>query len=55
MSEMKWSRRHDEFTVLKTINEEEELDVSNHVIVSPEDKEMEPVIDRYIIRTNYFV
>lgn len=55
MSEMKWSRRHDEFTVLKTINEEEELDFSNHVIVLPEDTEMEPVIDRYIIRTNYFV
>ena len=31
------------------------MDVSNKVIVLPEDEKIEPVIDRYIYRTNYFV
>ena len=47
MTDMKWSRRHEQ--------EEEPLDVSNKVIVLPEDEKIEPVIDRYIYRTNYFV
>ena len=47
MTDMKWSRRHEQ--------EEEPLDVSNKVIVLPEDEKSEPVIDRYIYRTNYFV
>ena len=55
MSDMKWSRRHDQFTVLNDLDKEEERDVSNHVIVLPEDTKIEPVIDRYMIRTNYFV
>ena len=42
MSDMKWSRRHDQFTVLNDLDEE---DVSSHVIVLPEDTKMEPVID----------
>ena len=35
MSDIKWSRRHEHFTVLSDMGEEEELDVSNHVIVLP--------------------
>ena len=37
------------------MEEEEQLDVTNKVIVLPEDEKIEPVIDCYIYRTNYFV
>lgn len=55
MSDMKWSRRHEQFVILNDLGEEEELDISGQVIVLPEDVKIEPVIDRYILRTNYFV
>lgn len=41
--------------VINDMEQEEELDVFNKVIVLPEDEKIEPVIDRYIYRTNYFV
>ena len=49
------SRRHEQFVVLNNMEEEEALDVSDKVIVFPEEEKIEPVIDRYIYRTNYFV
>lgn len=55
MSDMKWSRRHNQFAVLKSIDEEEELDVSNHDIVMPEDIKLELMVDQYMLRTNSFV
>ena len=55
MSEIKWSRRHAQITGLRDLNEEENLDVSNQVIVLPEEAKIEPVIDQYIMRTNYFI
>lgn len=55
MSDLKWSRRHKRFTVMKSLEEEEELDTKNHVIVLPEDTKMEHAIDQYTGRTNYFV
>ena len=55
MSDMKWSRRHNQFAVLKSIDEEEELDVSNHDIVMPEDIKLELMVDQYMLRTNFFV
>lgn len=45
MSEIKWSRQHEQFTVLRDLNEEENLEVSNQVIVLPEEAKTEPVID----------
>lgn len=55
MNEMKWNRHHDKFVVLNNLEEEEELDVSNNVVVLPPDTKIEPVIDRYMVRTNYYV
>ena len=55
MGEMKWSRQHEQFVVINDLEEEAQLDVSNKIIVLPEDEKIEPVIDRYIYRTNYFV
>ena len=53
MIDMKWSRRHEQFVVINDMDAE--LDVSKKVIVLPEDKKIEPVIDRYIYGINYFV
>ena len=55
MGEMKWSRRHEQFVLINDLEEEAQLDVSNKVIVLPEDEKIEPVIDLYIYRTDYFV
>ena len=55
MTDMKWSRRHEQFVVINNMEEEEQLDVTNKVIVLPEDEKIEPVIHRYLYRTNYFV
>ena len=55
MTDMKWSRRHEQFVIINDMEEEAELDVSNKVIVLPEDEKIELVIDRYIYSTNYFV
>ena len=55
MSEIKWSRRHEQITGLRDLNEEENLGVSNQIIVLREEAKIEPVIDQYIMRTNYFV
>lgn len=54
MSYMKWSRRHEHFIVLNDLGEEE-LHVSGQVIVLPEDVKIKPVVERYILCTNYFV
>lgn len=53
--EMKWSLRHEKFVVISDMEEEEQVDVSNKIIILPEDEKIEPAIDRYIYRTNYFV
>ena len=55
MGEMKWSRRHEQFVVINDMEEEEQLAVSNKIIILPEDEKIEPVIDRYIYHTNYFM
>ena len=55
MREMKWSRCHEQFVVINDMEEEEQLEVSNKIIVLPKDEKIEPAIDRYIYRTNYFV
>ena len=48
-------QRHEHFIVLNDLGEEGELNVSGQVIVLLEDVKIEPVVDRYILRTNYFV
>ena len=55
MVDMKWRRRHEHFVVINDMEEEAQLDVSNKIIVLPEDEKIESVIDRYIYGTNYFV
>lgn len=55
MSELKWTRRHEQITVLNSLEEEQGLDNDNHVIVLPEDAKIEHAIEQYIGHTTYFV
>ena len=41
MSDMKWPRQHEHSSVLNDMGKEEELDVSNHVIVLQENIKLE--------------
>ena len=38
MTDMKWSRRHEQFVVINDMDEEAEFDDSSKVIVLPEDE-----------------
>ena len=37
MSDLKWTRRRDQMTLLNSLEEEEELDKENRIIMLPED------------------
>ena len=45
MSDLKWTRRQDQITLLNSLEEEEELDKENHTIVLPEDTKIEHVMN----------
>ena len=64
MSELKWSNKSSNYIMYEELenNEltEEEgkptlLTIDNHVIVLPPDTKIEPIIETYMIRANYFV
>ena len=55
ISDMTWNKKSSKFIVLKDLEEEEELDVSDHVIVLPPETKIKPVIDQCVVRSNYFV
>ena len=51
MSELKWTRRHDKFTMYDNLTPETE----NHIIVCPEDFDVRTAISRYIQSSGYYV
>ena len=63
MSELKWSKKSSNYIMYEELEHNELteegkptlLTVENHVIVLPPDMKIEPVIEAYMIRTNYFV
>ena len=54
MSEIKWTRRHNQIKVFESIDEITR-DTRDQIFVLPEDMKLEEVIDAYVIKTNYFV
>ena len=54
MSEIKWTRRHDQIEVLESIDNIDSKS-KDQIIVLPEDMKLEEVIDAYMIKSNYFV
>ena len=63
MTDMKWSNKSSNYIVYEELENNELTDegkptfltIENHVIVLPPDMKIEPVIETYMIRTNYFV
>ena len=63
MTDMKWSNKSSNYIMYEELENNELteegkptlLTIENHVIVLPPDMKIEPVIEAYIIRTNYFV
>ena len=63
MSELKWSNKSSNYIMYEELENNELteegkptlLTIENHVIVLPPDMKIEPVIEAYMIRTNYFV
>lgn len=54
MSEIKWTRRHNQIEVLESIDNID-AETKDQIFVLPEDMKLEEVIDAYMIKTNYFV
>ena len=63
MTDMKWSNKSSNYIMYEELENNELteegkptlLTIENHVIVLPPDMKIEPVIETYMIRTNYFV
>jgi len=47
MSDLKWSRRHENVTKINNVNEICNLDKENHIVVLPEEAKMKEAIDIY--------
>ena len=63
ITDMKWSNKSSNYIMYEELENNElteegkptMLTIENHVIVLPPDMKIEPVIEAYMIRTNYFV
>ena len=63
MTDMKWSNKSSNYIMYEELENNELTEegkptlstIKNHVIVLPPDMKIEPVIEAYMIRTNYFV
>ena len=64
MSELKWSNKSSNYIMYQDLVDDDIVDkkdkptlstMENHVIVLPPDTKIEPIIEEYMIRTNYFV
>ena len=53
MSDLKWTRRHENVTKLESI--EDEIDKENHIVVLPEGAKMREAIHVYIQRESHYV
>lgn len=51
VGQMKWSRRHEQFVVINDMEEVVQLDVSNKIIVLPENEKILLLIDIFIVLT----
>ena len=64
MSELKWSNKSSNYMMYQDLVDDDIVakkdkptlsTIENHVIVLPPDTKIEPIIEEYMIRTNYFV
>lgn len=55
MSDMKWTRRHQNTTKIESIYEVVNLDKENNIVILPEDIKMNTAIDTYINTSNLYI
>ena len=64
MSELRWSNKSSNYIMHQDLVDDDIVakkdkptlsTIDNHVIVLPPDTKIEPIIEEYMIRTNYFV
>jgi len=55
MSDLKWTRRHDNVTKIKSVDDICSLDKENHIVVLPENTKMKEAIDLYSRKENFYV
>ena len=55
MSDLKWTRRHDNVTKIKSVDDICSLDKENHIVVLPENTMMKEAIDLYSRKENFYV
>ena len=51
MSELKWSRRHEQFVMYENIDNE----IQNHIIVCPPEMQVKTAVCEYMQKSNYYV
>ena len=55
MSDLKWTRRHENVTKIKSVDDVCNLDIENHIVVLPEGCKMKQAIDLYSRKENFYV
>ena len=55
MSDLKWTRRHENVTKIESIEEISSLDKENHIVVLPEKIRMKEAVDLYSRNENFYV
>ena len=55
MSELKWTRRHENVTQLKSISEMYDMNKDNHIIVLPESAKINDAIEIYSTTNNFYI
>ena len=55
MSDLKWTRRHENVTKIESIDEISCLDKENHIVVLPEKTKMKEAVDLYSRNGNFYV
>lgn len=55
MSDLKWTRRHDNVTKIKSVDDICSLDKENYIVVLPENTKMKEAIDLYSRKENFYV
>ena len=55
MSELKWTRRHEKVTKLKSISEMYDMDKQDHIIILPETSKINDAIEIYSTNNNFYI
>ena len=55
MSDLKWTRRHENVTKIESVDEITNLTKENHIVVLPESVKMKEAINMYSRSENFYV